>query len=232
MINEWKNEKPKFKNVECNRIDLESVRKAYAPKKDKHSYAFQHKVQLLKKLIRSLRELKSLKLTVGEIFKEEIFSTKPYRREKSAEFFKLIKEGELRGICELLDRDKYLVHDTDLVGLSGLHWAVKRKFYNIASELIERNANPNARDTTGKTPLIIACANNDVQMVRLLIVNRANPFLKTTMSLVAMNATSNLMIKRLIHRTKLFHIALNFVSYRKLEEVWKNWELFILKNFN
>lgn len=50
-----------------------------------------------------------------------------------------------------------------------LHYAVKRRQRRSASLLLERDANVNARDQQGRTPLQLASACNDSAMLRLLI---------------------------------------------------------------
>lgn len=44
-----------------------------------------------------------------------------------------------------------------------------------AEQLLARGANPNLGDSHGETPLIVAVQHRDIQMVRLLMIARANP---------------------------------------------------------
>lgn len=73
--------------------------------------------------------------------------------------------------------DKTLVHllEPEQQSLNRqLLQAVHTKNYDDAKKLLKENADPNIRDTLGRGPLTWAIMNNDPNMVKLLIKNKAN----------------------------------------------------------
>ena len=54
-------------------------------------------------------------------------------------------------------------------GTSALHWAVTSEDLEIVSLLLQAKADVNAADPHGITPLALACANANVEIVRTLI---------------------------------------------------------------
>jgi ankyrin repeat protein len=70
-------------------------------------------------------------------------------------------------------KDKYLVYQFDLKGLTGLHWSVKNNDIQMTSLLLNFKSDFSHKDTYGRTPLMIAIKNHNVDMVRLLIFNPA-----------------------------------------------------------
>lgn len=58
---------------------------------------------------------------------------------------------------------------------SALHFAVLRGDQDIAKWLIEGGANVNAQDVDGLTPLHMACHENQIEMIQLILENQADP---------------------------------------------------------
>jgi len=65
------------------------------------------------------------------------------------------------------------------MGLTALHWAVKKDFKLMVKLLLEFNASANQQDNFGRTPLFIAANSGNIQLVRILIENRALPGIKS-----------------------------------------------------
>jgi len=63
---------------------------------------------------------------------------------------------------DFLKRDKYIVYEYDHVGETALHWAAKRNRVENVKLLIQSGAKINARDMGGRTPLFLACKNNNL----------------------------------------------------------------------
>ncbi|XP_076680771.1 uncharacterized protein LOC143375485 [Andrena cerasifolii] len=57
---------------------------------------------------------------------------------------------------------------------SPLHVAIRKKQEEIAKPLISYGADLNSRDKAGNTPIFYAAKNGDLEMVRLLLTNKAN----------------------------------------------------------
>lgn len=56
----------------------------------------------------------------------------------------------------------------DIFGNSALHFAVMMRSYKVARELVRAGANASQPDRTNRTPLIMAIASGDNQMVSIL----------------------------------------------------------------
>jgi ankyrin repeat protein len=59
------------------------------------------------------------------------------------------------------------VHEFDGLMMTGLHWACKRGFTDVAAKLLACGADPEAQDIVARTPLYIAISNvrNDIVKV-------------------------------------------------------------------
>ncbi|KAL1887742.1 SPT3 Dosage dependent suppressor of Ty-induced promoter mutations-like protein [Ceratocystis pirilliformis] len=81
----------------------------------------------------------------------------------------------------------------DLKGPSGqtmLHLSSSLGFDRVVAGLLARGANPNTRDKAGYTPLHLAALNNHVEIVRRLIVNRADVMIESGTGYRAADLTS------------------------------------------
>ncbi|KKF96549.1 Protein SPT23 [Ceratocystis platani] len=68
--------------------------------------------------------------------------------------------------------------------------SVARRFDRVVAGLLARGANPNTRDKAGYTPLHLAALNNHVEIVRRLIVNRADVMIESSTGYRAADLTS------------------------------------------
>ena len=104
---------------------------------------------------------------------QKIFSTIPYEKPNSREFFEAVKNNNLGLVEYYIVLNRYIIFDFDSVNIhklknTALHWAVRRKFYDISKVLIDNKCNLNARDITNRTPLYIAAVQNDFKHVQVL----------------------------------------------------------------
>jgi len=65
--------------------------------------------------------------------------------------------------------NKYLVFDFDDVGLTGLHWAVKRNYLDLIKLLYRKGAIINSSDIMQRTPLYLATCEGNDEAVSLLL---------------------------------------------------------------
>ena len=103
-----------------------------------------------------------------QLIKNQIFSKNPYQKAYSKELIEAVKTGNIPFIKELLNFNKYLVYDFDNVclkkmKLKPLHWSVKRDNYSISQLLITNNADVNAKDILGRSPLYFAYHLKDIK---------------------------------------------------------------------
>ncbi|CAG1016671.1 hypothetical protein ANAEL_05757 [Anaerolineales bacterium] len=89
----------------------------------------------------------------------------------------------------------------NMLGAAPIHSATVAGHVKIALLLIRNNANPNARDINGFTPLHIAAQNGDTEMLRALLFNGADMSIRTRKEKLAidlaMEAGQNAAVKLL-----------------------------------
>jgi ankyrin repeat protein len=61
---------------------------------------------------------------------------------------------------------------------TGFHWAAKRGYKQILELMIFFGNHTNLLDMSNRTPLHLAALNNNLEIVELLLKNKANPYLK------------------------------------------------------
>jgi len=90
------------------------------------------------------------------------------------------------------------VHDKE-EGKTPLMHAVEGGHYLCAKTLLERGANPNARDNSGNTALMVAAGHDDVDMVTLLLKHGAYTYLKNDEGHTASSLTTSDYIRNLLN---------------------------------
>ena len=69
-------------------------------------------------------------LEPDQIIDKNVFPQTSFLRGKVAqEFFVAVKQNEYDKVEEYLDKDRFIVYEYDLMGMTALHWAAKRNFY-------------------------------------------------------------------------------------------------------
>ena len=160
-----------FKNkMAGNDSDEESDQDEETLKKNKK------KKQMRKGMLDYLKKLRRLGLNIEECHKHDIFSKKPYQKEFSYQFIENVKLGKIHEAYRLLKKNKYLVYDFDWIHLTPLHWACKRNHENVAIMLITFKSDVNVKDILGRTPQYYALLNQNVKIVKLLLLNEASPW--------------------------------------------------------
>lgn len=69
----------------------------------------------------------------------------------------------------MLRINKFLFFEYDSLGLTGLHWAVKRSNLETVKVLLETNFDVNLKDNFNQTPLYYSLFQNQVPIAKLLI---------------------------------------------------------------
>ncbi len=84
-------------------------------------------------------------------------------------FFQAVREGDVDGVSQLLDRDPKLVKERDTAfGATALHWAALRGHAEVVKLLLERGADPAARNKAGETARDVAVRAKRDDVVALL----------------------------------------------------------------
>jgi ankyrin repeat protein len=86
-----------------------------------------------------------------------------------------IARGDLDSVKQFLDRDASLVRGKPDAKLSPLHQAILRRQSKIVVLLLERGADVQAPDSSGRTPLHLAVERADAGIVKELLRRKADP---------------------------------------------------------
>jgi ankyrin repeat protein len=91
-------------------------------------------------------------------------------------FLEAVKRGDLAGVQKLVADQPGLVNERDSAfGATGLHWAALRGHAPVAQLLLERGANPQARNKEGETALQVAERAKKQEVVQVLRVTGTRP---------------------------------------------------------
>nr|VZI22284.1 unnamed protein product [Spirometra erinaceieuropaei] len=90
----------------------------------------------------------------------------------------LVKDGELEPVNEFLKLHPDSVREVDSEGMTALHWACDRGFYEIVLTLLSHGANVNAITSDGQSPLHFASCCEHEQVTRLLLDRGADKNLR------------------------------------------------------
>ena len=86
-----------------------------------------------------------------------------------------IARGDVEALKKLLEAKPALVHGEPDAKLSPLHQAILRRQTKIVTELLERGADVQVPDSSGRTPLHLAVERADAATVRELLRRKADP---------------------------------------------------------
>ena len=96
--------------------------------------------------------------------------------ELMARFIELIKFNAQEKVAAMLRTNPGFARSWDYAGISALHWACIKGDGDLVGQLCNMSANVNMTDLLDRTPLYFACRNNDLEIVRTLLLNQANPW--------------------------------------------------------
>lgn len=106
-------------------------------------------------------------------------TVRPYRYKDSVAFFAAVKEQNFKLVRKLVGENKQLVSEQDSMGLTGLHWAVKREDLKVLEYLIRWGADVNQTDMLNRTPLYLAMKQGNLKLVTSLVDQGADPAIAT-----------------------------------------------------
>ncbi|CAD8152610.1 unnamed protein product [Paramecium octaurelia] len=127
-------------------------------------------------LMRSLKKIKLLNLTIPEIIKQQIFQRTAFASQNSKEFIFAAKQNNIKQVQNLLETNPFLVFQYDFYNMTALHWACKNGHLEIVKILLQHHADFDALDVMNRTPLSIAVQENQQEIVKLLLTYGANPW--------------------------------------------------------
>ncbi len=93
-----------------------------------------------------------------------------------------------------------------------MHLACKRDHLDIIVLLLKYGCRIDAQDNSGRTPLHVAAFYNNLEKVKILLYELANPLKKTNSNELAIDLTTNMLIKFYLERAKNLHILNTFYN--------------------
>lgn len=172
-------------------------------------------------LMHALQDLQNLKIKFSEAEKYIMLNPKPYEYENSKILFDAAKTGNFNHFSDLINSDRKILLSVDYSSQTVLHWLAKRNYYTMIPYALKKGAVVNARDSTGKTPLHIACEKYHLESALILLYGHASPFIidnngRTAEELAWDNSNEKTWyIKRLIQRAKFLYYV---HSMRKIQD--------------
>lgn len=82
--------------------------------------------------------------------------SKKQQEEAGRRFIQAVKNGDQASARQLVEADKSVVNAKDEAGKTALHWAASAGVVGMAEMLLRAGADPNARDGSGKSPMVAA----------------------------------------------------------------------------
>ncbi|CAD8108561.1 unnamed protein product [Paramecium sonneborni] len=127
-------------------------------------------------LMRSLKKIKLLGLTIPEILQYQIFQKTAFATQNSKEFIQASKNNNIDQIKSFLLIQPFLVFQFDYYNMTALHWACKNGYIEIVEILLQYHADFDAIDVMNRTPLSISISENQKEIVKLLLIYGAYPW--------------------------------------------------------
>ena len=105
----------------------------------------------------------------------------------------------------------------------------KWNLYKFISLFISRGADINAQDEGGRTALLIAAEQNNLEFVTVLLFEIADPSIKNTKGQRAYEVTTNSRIKIILERAKILHYFHKIGKIQHFNESIRNGLSFLYK---
>ncbi|CAD8106878.1 unnamed protein product [Paramecium primaurelia] len=156
-------------------------------------------------LMRSLKKIQLLGLTIPEIMTQQIFQKTAFASQYSKEFILAAKSNNIDQIQNLLQTQPFLVFQYDYYNMTALHWACKHGHLEIVKILLQYHADFDALDVMNRTPLSIAISENQKEIVKLLLIYGANPW-STILTDLKISLQRNPELKKIVSEARKIQI--------------------------
>lgn len=196
--------------IEVKKVDLDMPLKATA-------------IQLKwSRAAQSIKHLKTLNLSHDDIWHlSRYIPNRPLGFPNSTEFLAACKDGDLEKVTYMTSKNKWIVHSYDRAGNTGLHWASIRNNIAILETLLKNGTFVDSRDLLGRTPLSQAIQCNNLEVAKLLLVYRANPFICSKAGTRPIKLAHSNVAVRLLQKASLLQLFLKYVPKKSREDVWE-----------
>lgn len=117
-----------------------------------------------------------MKLGHQKIQDNQIFPMTPISHPKAREFMLAVKRNDLKAVRNfLMFTSQFFVFEFDDCRQTGLIWAVKRNLQEMTLFLLENFSRVNWTDIGGRSALFFAVKNQNLVIVKMLLMYHANP---------------------------------------------------------
>ncbi|KAL4437581.1 hypothetical protein ABPG74_017819 [Tetrahymena malaccensis] len=217
-------EKNEYKDRELDLLEQEYLSGGKFNQKNYNNLKINKQVKRSKEQIvnifkQTVKLLQRLNINPQDVINNKIFSSRPYEKERSQEFFACVKANNVEQVSYLLRVDKFLVYDYDFYFMTPLHWACKRGLLKMVQLLIKFNSDLEAEDLVGRTPLFFAIDGNWEAVIECLLVNKASPY-KTKYLDYALLAKTYV-VSKMLSICRRLHWAIKLNPNPNKEEQWK-----------
>lgn len=183
-------------------------------------------------LIKLLEKIHWMNLDPRTMLIHNLFPKTPFQSPLANDFIREVKRGEIKAAREYFAQDPYIGLHYDLCGQMGIHWAAKRGDTDMVRLIVKNICDIDAMDSKGRTPMYFAVCNNSLQIVKILLLQRAHPFCAIPgMNYNYLALTENEAIKKYIKVARKCYIALSFIGGGDAGERYKNLNLNLMTTF-
>lgn len=135
---------------------------------------------IVKRFIRNCKISRENRLKEqNDIYGEEKPKKAPERiltQQQMNEFIRNIKFDETSKIKEKLNENNNYARSWDYSGMTALHWACIKRNTSLIQLQISCKVNVNAKDLVDRTPIYFAATNQDLEIIRILLIAGSNPW--------------------------------------------------------
>lgn len=121
-----------------------------------------------------------MKISHNRIATTPIWPIEAFTHSKSREFLNAVKRNDLKGARNfLMFTSQFLIFEYDDCKQNALIWAAKRNLVEMSLLLLNNFARVDWRDIGGRTALHFAVRNQNLAIVKILLLFKANPGIKS-----------------------------------------------------
>ena len=171
------------------------------------------------KLINFLIRLREMQLTVDEWLNNIVVPLKSYQMEKSKEFFVQIRLSNMSNLREMLHQSRFFIFQIDSIGKTPLHRACLNNDEELVNLFLRHVPDVNKRCFKGLSPLSEAINNDNIQIARLLLLNRAKPWFDGNGSYKNLYRSGPM--GSLVEKAKHFWMSLVILPLSKKDKEWE-----------
>jgi len=137
-------------------------------------------------------------VSIYELINDNPFNLKPFELPKSVEFLDAVKYNKIKIVENFLTQNKNYLFVYDFFKQTAFHWCVKRNYVELLELLLSVRKACNQLDINNCTPLAIAAKNNNLNMIQILLNNKANPLIPDDQGKLPSDLTTDIKCRLLL----------------------------------